>query len=65
MTINCGFERRKPGRRKRYENQCVTGIVLCGVNWRSNHALIRAMLMKHAPKGTGWQITGYANVSKK
>jgi 5S rRNA maturation endonuclease (ribonuclease M5) len=61
VTINCGFNRviREKGKRKRVEHKNVAGIVLDDLTPDSPGQEVRQQLMRHAPEGEGWMITGY------
>lgn len=61
MRINCGFNRRLPGR-KGIEHRNVTGIEIDDLTWEDDHQTIRERLLEHRPEGEGWQITGYSLV---
>ena len=65
MIINCNFIRiiRTPGGRvRKYENRSKTGIEVPGDWEKDDHEDIRKELMKYAPPGDGWRISGYCLV---
>lgn len=63
MKINCGFSRKIKGSKFAREHKNITDIEIKGLTWEDEQNLIREILIKHKPKGSGWWITGYALIS--